>query len=164
MNSFRNTLGVHCGLMLLAFFATAQPGMAQPHDPSAIDLPENAPAQAALQQLLRSLDQADRQIQQRQIAVGSVHRVRRGETLDMIIARSFGDTPIRRSVLRSAFVSANPHAFRRGNPHFMFADVDLRIPGVDEFSGVILTDEGRRQMQREQTPSRQDRSRWIRYP
>lgn len=126
-------------------------------------LPESDAARAALDHLLRGFSDLDRQF-----AVGGrldsqVHRVRPGETLDMIIERSvLASLPVRRSILRQAFVAANPHAFRRSSPHFIFAGVDLRLPGPEHLSGVVFTDE--RLVQGAQESNARRRADWIRYP
>ena len=60
--------------------------------------------------------------------------VQSGDTLDEIIMKLVGDTPIRNRILRDAFVHANPNSFRNRNPNYMLAGVRLRVPD----SGDIL--------------------------
>ena len=60
--------------------------------------------------------------------------VQSGDTLDEIIMKLVGDTPIRNRILRDAFVQANPNSFRNRNPNYMLAGVRLRVPD----SGDIL--------------------------
>lgn len=83
--------------------------------------------------------------------------VQRGDTLDAIIAKTLGNVPIRRSLLRQAFVKANPSAFRRGDPNYVFAGKTLKVPDVEDLSGVVFTDSAA--MSRHD-----DKSHWIRYP
>ena len=60
--------------------------------------------------------------------------VQSGDTLDEIIMKLVGETPIRNRILRDAFVQANPNSFRNRNPNYMLAGVRLRVPD----SGDIL--------------------------
>jgi hypothetical protein len=59
---------------------------------------------------------------------GQPHVVRPGETLDMVIARTVGQSPLRPQVVRDAIVQANPHAFIQGNPHRLVAGATIVIP------------------------------------
>lgn len=134
--------------------------MAQAQD---LPLPENDAARAALGHLLGDLSALDRDFASGSLREGRVHRVRPGETLDMIIDRSaLAPLPLRRSILRQAFVAANPHAFRRGSPHFLFANVDLRHPGPEHLRSVVFTDA--QAAQDLEGPNSRRRTHWIRYP
>jgi hypothetical protein len=75
-----------------------------------------------------------------QVQTKGSHRVRRGETLDRVIRRLVPNSPLQRNVLRSAFVKANPHAFRRNNPNWMYAGTVLQIPDVEHLRQVIFKD------------------------
>lgn len=121
----------------------------------------------ALAHLLRDFEEMDRFATRPTAETGpgvvpwaerGTYRVLPGDTLDVIIGRTMSDIPIRRSVLRDAFVRANPHAFRSGNPHFLLANTNLRIPGPDDIRGYVFTGQ--------LTPPEPDRNRrhWIRYP
>ena len=72
------------------------------------------------------------------IRTGSTHRVRRGETLDMVIRKVAPNSPLQRDLLRKAFVRANPHAFRRNNPNWMYAGVVLKVPDIDDLRRVVF--------------------------
>lgn len=74
------------------------------------------------------------------VKTGGTYQVRRGETLDMVIRKVAPNSPIQRDVLRQAFVKANPHAFRRNNPNWMYAGVVLKVPDVDDLRRVIFRD------------------------
>ncbi len=69
---------------------------------------------------------------------GGTHRVRRGETLDMVIRKVAPNSPLQRDLLRKAFVRANPHAFRRNNPNWMYAGVVLKVPDIDDLRRVVF--------------------------
>lgn len=66
------------------------------------------------------------------------YRVRRGETLDMIIQRLAPNSSIKIRILRQAFVRANPHAFRRNNPNWLYAGSVLNVPNIDHMRQVIF--------------------------
>ena len=72
------------------------------------------------------------------IRTGGTHRVRRGETLDMVIRKVAPNSPLQRDLLRKAFVRANPHAFRRNNPNWMYAGVVLKVPDIDDLRRVVF--------------------------
>jgi len=74
------------------------------------------------------------------VKTGGTYQVRRGETLDMVIRKVAPNTPLQRNLLRQAFVKANPHAFRRNNPNWMYAGVMLKVPDVDDLRRVIFKD------------------------
>ena len=74
------------------------------------------------------------------VKTGGTYQVRRGETLDMVIRKVAPNSPLQRSLLRQAFVKANPHAFRRNNPNWMYAGVVLKVPDIDDLRRIIFKD------------------------
>jgi Tfp pilus assembly protein FimV len=74
------------------------------------------------------------------VKTGGTYQVRRGETLDMVIRKVAPNSPLQRSLLRQAFVKANPHAFRRNNPNWMYAGTVLKVPDIDDLRRVIFKD------------------------
>jgi hypothetical protein len=64
--------------------------------------------------------------------------VQPGDTLDELIVRLVGNTPIRKKVLREAFVHANPNSFRNSNPNYMLAGIRLRIPNADDIIELLF--------------------------
>ena len=74
------------------------------------------------------------------VKTGGTYRIRRGETLDMVIRKVAPNSPLQRNLLRQAFVKANPHAFRRNNPNWMYAGVILKVPDIDDLRRVIFKD------------------------
>jgi len=74
------------------------------------------------------------------VKTGGTYQVRRGETLDMVIRKVAPNSPLQRSLLRQAFVKANPHAFRRNNPNWMYAGAVLKVPDIDDLRRVIFKD------------------------
>ena len=86
---------------------------------------------------------------------GSTYRVRRGDTLDAIIRRSFNTSKIRRPIIRQAFVKANPSAFRRSNPNWMYAGKVLTMPKVGDFQKAIFVNGA---------PAASGKNNWVTYP
>ncbi len=86
---------------------------------------------------------------------GSTYSVRRGDTLDAIIRQSFNTSKIRKPIIRQAFVKANPSAFRRGNPNWMYAGKVLTMPEVKDFQKAIFVDGA---------PAASGKRDWVRYP
>ena len=64
--------------------------------------------------------------------------VQSGDTLDELIVRLVGNTPIRKKILRDAFVHANPNSFRNSNPNYMLAGIRLRIPDADDIIDLLF--------------------------
>ena len=64
--------------------------------------------------------------------------VQPGDTLDEIIMKLIGETPIRNRVLRDAFVQANPNSFRNSNPNYMLAGVRLRVPDAEDILELLF--------------------------
>ena len=95
-----------------------------------------------------------------QVQTNGTHRVRRGETLDMVIRRLMPNSPLQRNLLRSAFVKANPHAFRRNNPNWMYAGTVLQIPDVEHLRQVIFR-ETPGDLKKDISDEKAD---WIRFP
>ena len=85
--------------------------------------------------------------------------VQPGDTLDEIIVRLVGDTPIRKRVLREAFVYANPNSFRNSNPNYMLAGIRLRVPNADDII-ELLFDMNSTKMRN----MNQSRESWVHFP
>lgn len=110
---------------------------------------------AALAQLLEGFAVLEGELARKGFS-GSEYRVQPGDTLDEIIFKTLGDLAVRHEIIRSAFVRANPRAFRRRNPNYILAEVVLRVPGPEDFRAVVFD-----------TPAvgkTVDRRRMIRYP
>ena len=110
---------------------------------------------SALSQLLRGFATLEGELA-RVPQAGGRYRVQPGDTLDDIIFRTLGDLSVRHEVVRDAFIRANPRAFRRKNPNYLFAGVELRIPGAEDFRAVVFDDP--------KVGQTIDRRRMIRYP
>ena len=60
----------------------------------------------------------------------SMHRVRRGETLAMIVAKYYGRSAVGRQMFEQ-IVQFNPRAFVGANPNRLLSGVILLLPGSD---------------------------------
>ena len=85
--------------------------------------------------------------------------VQPGDTLDEIIAQVVGETPIRRRIMREAFVQANPNSFRNGNPNYMLAGVRLRVPVAEDIIELLFDMDSP-----EMRSMSQSREGWVRFP
>ena len=85
--------------------------------------------------------------------------VQSGDTLDEIIMKLIGETPIRNRILRDAFVQANPNSFRNSNPNYMLAGVRLRVPDAGDIL-ELLFDMNSPTMR----SANQSRENWVRFP
>ena len=64
----------------------------------------------------------------------SSHRVRRGETLAMIVTKYYGRSAVGRQMFEQ-IVQSNPRAFVGANPNRLLSGVVLRLPGGDTGGG-----------------------------
>lgn len=87
------------------------------------------------------------------------YQVRTGDTLDDIILRAIGETPIRKNILRDAFVSANPNSFRNGNPNYLLAGLRLRIPDAEDIVALLFD-----MNSREMRGANRSRDSWVHFP
>jgi Tfp pilus assembly protein FimV len=83
---------------------------------------------------------ANQTLPSKKIPTSGTHRVRRGETLDMVIRRIAPNSKLQKIVLRQAFVKANPHAFRRNNPNWLYAGAILKVPDIEHLRQVVFKD------------------------
>lgn len=119
-------------------------------------------AELALAQLLKDIETINTELtHQTEAADDGYYEIRRGDTLDRIIDRVIPKTSLRRSILRQAIVSANPHAFKRHNPNWMYANKRIKLPDGDDIKRVIFT---ATPSEKKQPETAKDRKDWVRYP
>ena len=82
-----------------------------------------------------------------------------GDTLDEIIVKLIGETPIRNRVLRDAFVQANPNSFRNSNPNYMLAGVRLRVPDAGDILELLFD-----MKSPTMRSANQSRENWVHFP
>lgn len=132
-------------------------------EPEAIDEAELDDALSRMiADLEQSLEAAAVEAKEDAVAEDGTYVVKNGDYLDKIINQTVGQSPLRRDILRSAFVRANPHAFMRSNPNWLLANKKLRVPDADDIKKVIFTDESRRN--KNQRAGANPYEGWIQYP
>jgi hypothetical protein len=89
-------------------------------------------------------------------ATDGVYVVRPGDTLSEIMATHLGDTGINDDVLQRVIVSNNKSAFRRGNPHWLMAGANLRMPTVSDVMEYVVPGQA--------NPRAGRADEWVRYP
>ena len=87
--------------------------------------------------------------------------VREGDSLSKIIQAIAGDSQINPEFLQRVFIEANPRAFKRKNPNWMYAGARLKIPDLNDFRRVLFKKSA--VMDQDQNAS-DPRADWIRYP
>ena len=69
------------------------------------------------------------------------YAVKSGDTLDRVIYKTFRGSKIRKAIIRDAYVKANPGAFRRGNPNWLYAGAELHLPNKHDFLNVFFVED-----------------------
>ncbi len=87
------------------------------------------------------------------------YTTRPGDTVDMILQTMLPNMPVKKAILRQALVKANPHAFKRSNPNWMYANKKLRLPGADDIHNVIFVEQAENKKSK-----RDERLSWVKYP
>ena len=121
-------------------------------------------AEIALADLLKDIEKIETELSAQKEVTGvqdGYYLIVRGDTLDQIVDRVIPKTSLRKSILQQAIVRANPHAFKRSNPNWMYANKRIKLPDADDIKGVIFagTPGGE-----EQKKTHVDKKDWVRYP
>ena len=87
--------------------------------------------------------------------------VKEGDSLSKIIHSIAGDSQINPDFLQKVFVEANPRAFKRKNPNWLYSGSRLRIPDIDDFRKVIFKQSSVPEKNSVNPDPTLD---WIRYP
>ena len=88
--------------------------------------------------------------------VDGFYKVRPGDKLSGIMAAQLGDTGVNNDVLQRVIISNNKSAFRRGNPHWLMAGAQLRMPTVTDVMDYVVP---------RKTHTEPDTANdWVRYP
>ena len=97
-----------------------------------------------------------------QIDEDGYYLVKRGDSLSRIIERVIAKTNINGEFLKKAFVAANPKAFKRANPNWLYANSKLRLPLEKDFRKLVFKRENKNSGKNdESTDPYKD---WIQYP
>ena len=115
-------------------------------------------AEKALKALLSDVQDVEAELEK---SPGSEthYKTQYGDTLDEIIIKHVAKMPIRRDIVKRAIVHANPHAFKRRNPNWMYSGRKIKLPDAEDIRNLIFTDEAKKKMARGK-----NRDEWIRYP
>jgi Tfp pilus assembly protein FimV len=97
---------------------------------------------------------------------GQTYMVRRGETLDKIIQKTLGDSPLRIELLRKAFIELNPQAFPGAQASRLRAEQLLQVPDAQQLlRAAAMPLFGNDDVLRPVGPvSVEERRRWVRFP
>ena len=131
----------------IAFCLFSNSGQAAPED-----------AQRALARLMKDVQLLQPQMMKNQSKDG-YYRTQPGDTVDMILQRMLPNMPVKKTILRQALVQANPHAFKRNNPNWMYAGKRLRLPGADDIHNVVFV----KKVNKVELKAN-ERKTWVSYP
>ena len=96
-----------------------------------------------------------------QIDENGYYLVKRGDSLSRIIERVIAKTNINGDFLKQAFVAANPKAFKRANPNWLYANSKLRLPSEKDFRKLVFKPKSNNSETNDTTDPYKD---WIQYP
>lgn len=96
-----------------------------------------------------------------QIDENGYYLVKRGDSLSRIIERVIAKTNINGDFLKQAFVAANPKAFKRANPNWLYANSKLRLPSEKDFRKLVFKPKSNNSETNDMTDPYKD---WIQYP
>ena len=66
------------------------------------------------------------------------YKTKQGDTVDKVLQKFYGSTPLRSDILRDALVQNNPKAFTKGNPKNMIPGSTLSLPDPLELAKKLL--------------------------
>ena len=87
--------------------------------------------------------------------------IKRGDSLSEILEKIANGSNINLNLLKRAFVTANPKAFKRANPNWMYANARLRFPEEKDFRRILFRNVN---WQEPKTEEEDPYSDWIRFP
>ena len=90
-----------------------------------------------------------------------------GESLDAVITKTLGDSPLKLAVLRAAFIQQNPAAFVEGKAPLLRKGAVLMVPDHNSLLLSLMppVPAPAAAMESQAAPSPDDdRKRWVRYP
>lgn len=99
------------------------------------------------------------------------YTVQRGDTLDRVIGHTLPDSPLKKELLRKAFVETNPQAFVSGNVSRLRSGAVLQVPDhakllrstllpvLEGAEAAALAGDGRMS-----NANANDRRSWVRFP
>ncbi|MCT2529347.1 hypothetical protein N2382_00635 [SAR92 clade bacterium H921] len=161
-NFLKNTMIFMRKLFLISIISIVVSALAAVISASMVQA-EVMSSQKALAQLLKDVKLLKPALAERaQMTGDGYYMIRHGDTLDGIIARVLPDLPLRKKILRDAVVQANPHAFKRKNPNWMYANKKIKLPDTNDIHNVIFT--GKNNLKSALKSDEQARKSWVHYP
>lgn len=115
-------------------------------------------AEKALAQLMSDVEKVEL-AQKSKEEDPSHYKTKYGDTLDQIIIDYLPNLPVRTEMVKRTIVHANPHAFKRSNPNWMYSGKKIKLPDAEDLKDLIFTDAAQDKISRGQ-----DRDDWIRFP
>jgi Tfp pilus assembly protein FimV len=92
------------------------------------------------------------------------YTVMTGDTIDKVIQRTMGSSPLKTEVLRQAFIQQNPQAFTKANAHYLIAGAVLKVPNQEELMMSLMA-KGRSSGKGSYAAAEvNERKNWIRFP
>ncbi len=72
-------------------------------------------------------------------AQSKTYLVKSGDTLDLVIRQTMGDSPVKPIILRQVLMSQNPEAFTKSTPRVLIAGAVLKVPSTEDVLRQYLT-------------------------
>ena len=161
-NFLKTTINFMCKLFLIGIISIIVSALAAVISASVVQA-EVISSQKALAQLLKDVKRLQPVLAERaKMTDDGYYLIRHGDTLDGIIAKVLPNLPLRKKILREAVVHANPHAFKRKNPNWMYANKKIKLPDSGDIHNVIFT--GSSNKAGAKKAAEQARKTWVHYP
>lgn len=65
------------------------------------------------------------------------HKVKEGESLSSILNKYYGNTGLNMKIIEVSVIQMNKHAFVRNNPHFLYANKEIKVPSLNEIMNLV---------------------------
>ena len=72
--------------------------------------------------------------------LGKHYKIKKNESLSGIVEKFYGNMGLNLSIVQTAVVYHNKHAFVRNNPNFMFANKKIYLPLINDIKNLVYKD------------------------